>query len=131
MSLPRAAFASSIDEEKRRQEFRVEIRAQTDEELAQEVYSPLEPLQFNDERKLRVYESGPMMRSLQWKKHLPKPPIFGLSLLAIYKLAFAYTGLIWVFLPLCPVLVLSQIQRNLNENCEVQVQHLNLLKNGM
>ena len=50
---------------------------------------------------------------------MPKPPIAALTTLAMYKMIIAYTGFIWVFLPMCPVFVLSFIQKNMNENAEV------------
>ena len=106
---------------KKRAAFKVGIRSQTKEDLMQEVYSPSPPLDFAGSSKLSVYECTPAQGSLAWKRHLPKVPIAALSTISIYKLFFAYTGFIWGLLPLCPVIVLSVIQRNLNENCESQV----------
>ena len=52
MSLPRLAYCSSLDEEKRPQESQAKISDQT------KVYSPQKPIQFNDEGKFRVYKCG-------------------------------------------------------------------------
>ena len=125
------SFSSDAEEEKKRANFMVELRAQTKEDLEKEVYSPSQPLDFGTERKLRVYECGPKLSSLQWKRHLPKPPIALLTSFAGYKLVFAYTGFIWPFLTVCPLLVLAVFQKNLNENCETQIKQINLLKSGM
>ena len=91
----------------------------------------MEPLDFGNETKLRVYQCGPEIASLKWKRHLPKVVLFPLVIADLYKLFFAYSGFIWVVLPLVPLAVLAAFQKNLNDNSESQLYQINLLKNGM
>ena len=70
------------------------------------------------------------MAQLKWKRHLPKLPMALFGALSVYKLCLAYTGFLWVLLPMCPVIFLSMIQRNMNENSETQVAEMLLLRNG-
>ena len=109
----------------------VGIRAQTQADLAKEVYSPMEPLVFGPDKKLCVYRCTPDLATLKWKKHLPKPPMAFLSGLAVYKLFIAYSGFIWGLLPLLPLFPLYRMQANINGNAEVQLEHIYLQKNGL
>ena len=49
---------------------------------------------------------------------MPKAPMALFGALSVYKLCLAYTGFLWVLLPMCPVIFLSVIQKNMNENAE-------------
>ena len=108
------------------------MRSQTQEDLEKEVYSPMEPLDFAGDTKLRIYECNPEMATLRWKRHFPKVIATPILIADLYKMLFTdYTGFIWVTLPLFPLIVLAAFQRNLQQNAEGQIYEMNLLKNGM
>ena len=113
MSLPRLAFCSSLDEEKRPQEFSAKISDPT------KVYSPEEPLQFNNEGKYRVYECN--------QDHFYVLSLAG-SAYFLYKLAFKYTGLTSMLLPFKTLLLLISYKKFVRDAI---VKHLDLLKDGM